>query len=92
MCLWSKNPLPTFLLSYLVRVTSKIQVNFRYMRCSKVLKIVSYRFLKFLHHSSFVIEESIADNPTELPCLGDLKNPHQRPIQEVLEGTDDCVS
>ena len=54
--------------------------------------IVSYRFLTFLHHSSFVIEESIADNPTELPCSGDLKNPYQRPIQEVLEGTGDCVS
>ena len=53
--------------------------------------MVSYRFLKFLQHSSFVIEESIADNPTELPCLGDLINPLQRSIQEVLESTDDCV-
>ena len=28
---------------------------------------------------------------TELPCLDDLENPDQLPVQEVLEGTDDCV-
>ena len=36
-------------------------------------------------------EESIFDIITELPCLGDLKNPDQLLVQEVLEGTDDCV-
>ena len=36
-------------------------------------------------------EESIFDIITELPCLGDLENPDQLPVQEVLEGTDDCV-
>ena len=36
-------------------------------------------------------EESIFDIITELPCLGDLENPGQLPVQEVLEGTDDCV-
>ena len=40
-------------------------------------------------HSFFTIHifegtESIADIPTELPCLGDLKNPDQLPVQEVL--------
>ena len=39
----------------------------------------------------FEVKESIADIPTELPCLGDLENPGQLPVQEVLEGTDDCV-
>ena len=31
------------------------------------------------------------DITTELSCLGDLKNPGQLPVQEVLDGTDDCV-
>ena len=37
-------------------------------------------------------EESISDIPTELPCFGDLENPGQLPVQDVLEGIDDCVS
>ena len=48
-----KNPLPTFLLSYYVWVTSKIQVNFRCRRYSKVLRIVSYRLLNFFHYLCF---------------------------------------
>ena len=39
----------------------------------------------------FVVKKFIADIPTELPCLGDLVNPGQLPVQEVFEGTDDCV-
>ena len=35
--------------------------------------------------------KSIFDIISELPCLGDLENPDQLPVQEVLEGTDDCV-
>ena len=34
---------------------------------------------------------SIFDIITELPFPGDLENPGQLPVQEVLEGTDDCV-
>ena len=52
--LWrSKNPFLTFPMSCRVWVTSKIQVNFRYRRYSKVLMILSYRFLKFLHYLCF---------------------------------------
>ena len=131
----SENPFLTFLLSYHVRVISKIQVNFRFKRFSKVLMILSYRFSQFLQylcfrgqgihcwhsrwaamfewprksrstsgstgtrrywwlclidfHSFFFIyvfevKESIFDIPTELPCLGDLKNLGQLPVQEVL--------
>ena len=138
----TRNPFLTLLLSYHVSVTSKIQVNFRYRRNLKVLMIVSYGFLKFLHYlcfrgwkihfwysywatmfwwprksrstsgtggtwrywwmclmdfwnfftiSVFEGEESISDIPIELPCFGDLENPGQLPVQEVLEGTDDCV-
>ena len=36
-------------------------------------------------------EESICDSITELPCSSDLKNPGQLPVQEILEGSDDCV-
>ena len=39
----------------------------------------------------FEVKESISDIPTEIPCLGDLENPGQPPVQEVLEGTDDFV-
>ena len=53
MFLRSRNPFLTFLLSYHVRVTSKIQVNFRYRRYLKVLMILSYKFLKFLHYLCF---------------------------------------
>ena len=53
MFLRPRNPLPTFLLSYNVRLTSKIQVNFRYRRNSKVLMIVSHWFSKFLHYICF---------------------------------------
>ena len=37
----------------------------------------------------FESKESILDIITELPCLGDLENPVQLPVQEVLGGTDD---
>ena len=39
----------------------------------------------------FKVKESISGIPTELLCLGDLKNPGQLPVQEVLRGTDDFV-
>ena len=39
----------------------------------------------------FEVDESIFDIITKLPCLGDLENSGQLPVQEVLEGTDDCV-
>ena len=47
-------------------------------------------------HNFFIVyvlevREFIPDIPTELPCSGDLKNPGQPPVQEVLRGTDDCV-
>ena len=32
----------------------------------------------------FKVKESIADIPTELPCLSDLKNPCHLPVRKVL--------
>ena len=32
----------------------------------------------------FKVKESIADIPTELPCLRHLENPSQLPVREVL--------
>ena len=49
----ARNPFLTLLLSFHFWVTSKIQVNFRYRRYSKVLMIVSYRFSKFLDYIRF---------------------------------------
>ena len=46
----SGNALLIFLQIYHVRVTSKIQVDFRFKRYSEEVMIVSYRFLKFLHY------------------------------------------
>ena len=131
----SGNSFLIFLLSYHVRVTLKIKVNFRFRRYLKVLMILSYGFSQFLQylcfqgqgihcrHSQwaaifgwprksrstsgtggtrrywwlclidfwnfftiyvFEVKESIADIPTELPCSGDLENPGQFPVQEVL--------
>ena len=48
-------------------------------------------FWNFFTIYVFEVKESIAYIPTELPCLGDLENPGQLPVQEVLEGTDDFV-
>ena len=135
----SRNPLLTFLLSFHVWLTSKIQVNLRYRRYSKVLMILSYKFLTFLQYLCFwgqeihfwhsykdtmfgwpprsksasgtggtrrywcfclinfrnffsihvfEVKKSIADSPTELPCLGDLENPSQLPVQDEFEGTE----
>ena len=53
MFLRSRNPLLTFLLSYNVRVTSKIQINFRFERYSKVLMIASYGFSQFFQYLCF---------------------------------------
>ena len=49
----SRNLLLTFLLSYHVRMTLKIQVNFRFERYSEVLMIVSYGLSLFLRYLCF---------------------------------------
>ena len=48
-------------------------------------------FHNFFSIYVFEVKEYIADIPKELLCLGDLENPSQLPVQEVLEGTVDCV-
>ena len=48
-------------------------------------------FRNFFTIHVFEGKESISDIPTELPCFGDLENPGQLPVQEVLEDTADCV-
>ena len=48
-------------------------------------------FHNFFSIYVFEVKESIADIPIELPCLGDLENSGQLPVQEVLRGTDDFV-
>ena len=49
------------------------------------------KFRNFFTIYVFEGGESISDIPTELPGFGDLENPGQLPVQEVLEGTDDSV-
>ena len=41
-------------------------------------------FRNFFSIHVFEVKESIADIPTELPCSGDLENPGQLPVQQVL--------
>ena len=48
-------------------------------------------FHNFFSIHVFKVKESIADIPSELLFLSDLENLSQLPVQEVLEGTDDCV-
>ena len=89
----SGNPLQIFLQSCHVWVTLKIQVDFRFNTYSGVLVIVSCGFFE-ISFTIYVFEvrESFADIPTELPCLGDLKNLSQLPVQEVFEVTQTFVS
>ena len=53
MFLKSRNLFLIFLLSYHVRVISKIQVNFRFKRFSEVLMILSYGFSQFFQYLCF---------------------------------------
>ena len=84
----SRNPLLTFLLSYHVWVTSKIQVNFRYRRYSKVLMILSYKFLKFLQYSCFRGQEIHCWYSYWATMFGWLRKSRST---SGTEGTDDCV-
>ena len=73
----SRNLLVTFLRSYHVWVTSKIQVNFRFMGYWWFCLI---NFWNFFPIYVFEVKESIAGIPTELLCLEDLENPGQLPV------------
>ena len=77
----SRNPLLTNLQSYRIWMTSKIQINFRFRRYWWFCLI---NFWNFFSIYVFEVSESIFDIPTELPCLGDLENPGQLPVQEIL--------
>ena len=48
-------------------------------------------FRSFFIPYIFEVEESISRKFTKLPCSGDLENPGQLPVSQVLEGTDDWV-
>ena len=48
-------------------------------------------FCNFFTIYVFEDKKSIFDSIIELAFLGDLENPDQLPVQEVLEGTDHCV-
>ena len=74
----SRNPLLTFLLSYHVQVTLKIQVSFRYRR---YWWFCLMNFWNFFNIYVFEVKKSIADIPTELPYSGFLGNPGQPPVQ-----------
>ena len=39
----------------------------------------------------FEVKESISDIPSKLTFLGDLENPVQHSVQEVLRGNNNCV-
>ena len=78
--------------SYHVRVISKIQANFRFYSCSRVLMIGSYGFSYFFIFYVFDVKESIFDNFTKLSCSDDLEKPSQFPVLQVLEAIDDWVS
>ena len=88
MSLKSRNPLLTFLLSYHVWVTSKIQVNFRFERYWWYCLMNCWNF-QTIH--VFEVRESIADISTELLCVSYLKNLDQLPVQGYLRGTDNFI-
>ena len=84
----TRNPLLAFLLSYLVCVTSKIQVNFRFERYWWYCPINCWNF-QTIH--VFEVRKSIAGISTELPSLSYLENLGQLPVQGYLKGADDCI-
>ena len=84
----SRNTTLTFLLSYHVWVTSKIQVNFRFERYWWYCHINCWNFQN-THVSE--VRESIADISTELPCLSYFENLGQLPVHGYLKGTDKCI-
>ena len=84
----SRNTTLTFLLSYHVWVTSKIQVNFRFERYWWYCHINCWNF-QITHVSE--VRESIADISTELPCLSYFENLGQLPVHGYLKGTDNCI-
>ena len=89
----SYNPVEIFELSR--QVTSLIKVKSRsYLKKNDLAGFANSVITKIWIYDSFYVfegEESISDITTKLPCLGDLENLGQLPVQEVLEGTDDCV-
>ena len=87
----SRNQLLTLLMSYHVRVTSKIQVNFRYRSTRRYWWLCLINFWHFFTIYVFEVKQPNFVIPAEPPCLGDLKNSGHLPVQEVLRGTDDCV-
>ena len=48
-------------------------------------------FRNFFTTYVFGVKKSFFGSLTELPCSGDLENPDQLPVLQVLEGTDDLV-
>ena len=87
----SRNPFSAVSQSYRVRVTSKIQINFRFHRYSRVLMIGSYGFLKFLHFLHFRGQGIHFSQFHKATMFEYLENPGQLPVSQVLEGTDDRV-
>ena len=49
-------------------------------------------FYNFFDTYVLEVEESISSSSTKLPCSGDLENPGQLPVSEVLYGTVNLVS
>ena len=68
-------------LSNYVRMTSKIQFNFRFRRYWWFCLI---NFWNFITIHVFEVKECISDIPTKQLCSDDLENPVQLPVQEVL--------
>ena len=86
----SRNPPLTFLLSYHVWVTSKIQVNFRFER------YWWYCLINMLKFSDYLVF-SRSGNPLLIflqsyLCLSYLENLGQLPVHGYLKGTDNCIS
>ena len=77
--------------SYHVRVTSKIQVNFRFRRYSRVLLIGVMDFSNFYNPYVSDVKESVLGSFAR-PCSGDLEHIGQLPVLQELEATVNLVS
>ena len=70
-------------------MTSKIKVNFRFRRYSKIYcRFGPMDFSNFSIPYVFHVKESIFSSITKLPCSGDLETPGQLPVLQKFEGTE----
>ena len=88
----SRNPLFAVSQSYNVRMTMKIQVNFRFAGARRYWWLDLMDFRNFFIPNVFEVKKSIFRSFTKLPCSGVLESSSQLPVQELYSEVQMIVS